>query len=73
MRHHCLQPWCGDIPVRTRAHRHDAVREVEGLLHAISVVDVDVHVQHALEALHNAAAATHASVLAQLTGRAPRC
>mmetsp|Transcript_7849 Transcript_7849/g.19970 ORF Transcript_7849/g.19970 Transcript_7849/m.19970 type:complete len:228 (+) Transcript_7849:888-1571(+) len=28
-------------------HRHDAVREIEGLLDAVAVVDVDVEVQHA--------------------------
>ena len=38
------------------AHRHHPVGQVEGLLHAVPVVDVDVHVQHAgmyLKELHD--------------------
>ena len=40
--------WCL-LPGKERrgaAHRHDAVGEVERLLHAVPVVDVDVYVQH---------------------------
>mmetsp|Transcript_11210 Transcript_11210/g.24142 ORF Transcript_11210/g.24142 Transcript_11210/m.24142 type:complete len:274 (+) Transcript_11210:1586-2407(+) len=35
-----------ELAVLVEAHRHDPVRQVEGLLHTIAVVDVNVHVQH---------------------------
>lgn len=36
------------LAVLVERHGHDAVRGVEGLLHAVSVVDVNVNVQNPL-------------------------
>lgn len=39
------------VPHTTPTHRHDSVSEVEGLLHPITMVDVNVHIQHSGELL----------------------
>lgn len=36
-----------EVPILVEGDGHDSVGGVEGLLHAVAVVDVDVHVQHA--------------------------
>lgn len=39
------------LPVLMEGHGHHPIRGVEGLLDAVAVVHVDVHVQHALVVL----------------------
>lgn len=39
------------LPVLVKGHGHDAVRGVEGLLHSVAVMDVNVDVEHALVVL----------------------
>lgn len=34
------------VSIFVEGHRHDPVGEVEGLLHAVTVVDVNVNVEH---------------------------